>query len=227
MFVVMAAILAAFAPANLPEAIAEVSKLIGPVLILVCLFLVLWFRAPKVQRDEARTQLVLIQETMISKLELVFDPDEYKSCTMSWWTRNEQTEELGTTTLFRVGVRNLGTSTIEDVYVSIEKLSPQEIRFGPMPLGVMNLIGIPDDKQRPYMFTLHPGPGPSQFVDVVYKSNIDDGIYLGYALATVYNRINVGQRYTVTLVARGRNVQPCERQFSIDIDTNGDLLFEI
>lgn len=141
------------------------------------------------------------------KIELVFDPDKYDSCQMDWQD-SQELEPGGLTitgihTLYRVGVRNLGTRTIDDVTVSVREYGlTQGLHYGPVPLGVMNT------NPPTTTFTLHPSKEPSRFIDVCHKPGVGEGadaISLGYLLP-VGNALPGGQQYTLHLEATGRDV---------------------
>ena len=133
--------------------------------------------------------------------------------------------DSGPHTLYRVGIQNLGGKTIEDVKVSLEKLEPQGIAFGPIRLMFMHerTIGL-ETRQN-----LHPGDGPSLFVDVIQMDDIyvevgTRQMYMCYAITGVPMNLEPRQ-YRLTLLAEGQDVPSVRRVFIVDFDDIGKLLF--
>lgn len=130
-----------------------------------------------------------------------------------------------TVRLFRVVVINTSVATtIEGVKLCLPHFEPQGHRLGEpwMRLlqdntadGHVSSSGIPVN------------PSGRLFVNVVQKrltNDPKDEIVLCYANPSLPRAIPAG-RYTLTLRAEGSNVPPCPKQFVVDVDENGGLVF--
>jgi hypothetical protein len=149
-----------------------------------------------------------LEKQLLPRLDLVFG--DFPACCDHWITNAH------TNTLYRVGLVNLGGKTIEDVRVSLEKLEPQGITFGPIKLKFMH--------QRLYdeKYNLDPGTKPTVFVDVIqviYITQETDrcNFRLQYALEDIPSYINPGN-YRLSLVTEGKDVPPCRKSFLVSWD---------
>jgi len=145
-----------------------------------------------------------LQRHLSPRLKLVFG--DFPSCIQRRRINDH------TLTLFRVGLINQGGRTIENVQVSLERLEPQSIPFGPIKLWFMH------QRQPGEEFSLHPGTEPSLFVDVIEDVFVNDPpkrvFNLRYAVSGVPNAIEPGN-YRLILLAEGQDVQPCRKAFLV------------
>jgi hypothetical protein len=154
-----------------------------------------------------------LEDLLSPKLDLALG--DYPSCRHQW------TSGIYTTnTLYRVGLINLGGKTIDDVHVSLEKLEPQGIPFGPIKLTVMN-------QREDVMLNLNPGTIPSKFIDViqVITSENQSIFSLQYDVKGVPNEIKPGN-YRLNLLAEGKDVPSCRKSFLITWDGNNSKFVE-
>ena len=121
--------------------------------------------------------------------------------------------------LFRVGIRNRGAITIEQVSVKLEDIRPQ-----PQGLGIPLTLHPKDDHYRSE-FPLH--GGQTEHIDLFLKRDEVGQPRKGYF---VICHVAAGERresafavgqYAVTLSASGQNTRTCEGQFNIDVDAHG------
>jgi hypothetical protein len=143
-----------------------------------------------------------LQKQLSPKLDMVFDNSP--SCIHIYKVNDN------TSTLYRIGLINLGGKTIENIKVSLEQLEPQNITFGPVKLLFMNQRLVNEE------FNLHPGLKPALFVDVIQDGYINDPpeqvFILRYAIDNVPCVIKPGS-YRLNLLAEGKDVPPCRKSF--------------
>jgi hypothetical protein len=155
--------------------------------------------------------IFFLHRQLTPRLELVFD--SFPSC------RHDFLFQGRAATLFRVGLINHGGKTIENVRVSLEYIEPQGITFVPVRLRFMH-ERRPDEE-----FGLHPGKIPSLFVDVITDvrsgestESIQQRIFiLQYAVDGIPNVLQP-DKYRLTLLAEGRDVQPDRKSFLVSWD---------
>lgn len=127
--------------------------------------------------------------------------------------------------LHRVGVRNAGPNTVDDVRLMLVDFQPQGAPFLPIPLRFMH-DDSPDGRISQRGVTLH--PGEIRHVDVVRLAEFGPGseeIEIRYAVPGAPNLIPRG-RYTFTVMVAGRNVEPDTRRFIVSVDHENMLHFD-
>ena len=131
---------------------------------------------------------------------------------------------------FRIGIKNIGSTTVEDVVVRLEELydlasdPPAKSPVPPVILRQMN--DNPFNGQYQQSFRLH--PGQIQYIDVAWKPEaavtIDpDQIRLGYAQMSP--SLISCRRHELLIQAAGRNVPAKSRWFFVDVNQDGQLIF--
>lgn len=131
---------------------------------------------------------------------------------------------------FRIGIKNIGGATVEDVVVRLEELydlvsdPPAKSPVPPVILRQMN--DNPFNGQYQQSFILH--PGQIQYIDVAWKPEaamaIDpDQIRLGYAQASP--SLISCRRHELLIQATGRNVSAKSQWFFVDVNQDGQLMF--
>ncbi|MDV2502782.1 MAG: hypothetical protein RX318_02355 [bacterium] len=165
-------------------------------------------------------------ELSLPRIDMFYDENDL-SCTKWGMTRDPTgTLSLLPHNLFRVGVKNLGNNTIENIKVFLEKIEPPVIRAEPM------LLRLSYDKPKEFLLSqagCNIDPQASVYVDVIEKIIAER--YHGKFLVAFASRFGflstiLEGRYILHLVAQGRDVQPCRKQFIIDIDEDGTPFFQ-
>lgn len=174
---------------------------------------------------ELNARAELMQQQLVPKLNIVFGqgpPFEEREI----WVGSTEVQRRW----FRIGVKNIGMVTLDEVVVRLEELydlsqdPPGKSPVPPIVLRQMN--DDPIDGRYQQSFTLN--PGSTQFIEVAWKPEADittdsDEIRLGYA-QTAPSMIPC-RRHELFIQATGRDVLAQGQWFFIDIDQDGHLLF--
>lgn len=129
------------------------------------------------------------------------------------------------TRLVRIAVKNISDVTVTGVKVQLEKILGQDIPFLPIDFHLTHDNPVVDNESK-QEFDLH--PGQTQFVDIAQKTERDPAyrgsIILWYATKGVPNQLQAN-RYELLIKVVGRDVVPLQKEFVLDVSTDGKLLF--
>jgi len=155
-------------------------------------------------------------------LDLVFDRDR-EPYLMTSHIFNMATGVPINARWYRVGVVNHWRSTIEEVRVTAERLTPPNLPGLPQVLHLMHDNPPPGTPFRD-QFSVPHGRTPSCYVDVVSKVIGQDIFQLEHITPGVTKQFPAG-RYEIVLLVRGRGTKSRQRTFILDLDNSGELRF--
>jgi hypothetical protein len=129
------------------------------------------------------------------------------------------------TRLVRIGVKNISDVTVTGVKVQAEKILGQDTPF--LPINFHLTHDNPNvDSEFKQEFDLH--PGQRQFVDIAQKTErgpaYKGNIILCYATKGVPNQLPAN-RYGLLVKVVGRDVVPLQKEFVLDVNSEGKLIF--
>lgn len=183
---------------------------------------------------ELRQEKLSVESRLSPKLAILFGPGSPFEYT---W-RTGSGEGAVDFRLFRIGVKNLGNETIDRVQVDLEAIKvfrdPEDInvvailvpmasfsRSLPVPLHVMHDNPPPG---QPFQRQFSLDSDEVQYIDVVQKATPFNLIKVCHIVPGVPGSLFSGA-YVLTILAHGRNVQSYRKNFVVDADDEGRLLF--
>jgi hypothetical protein len=156
-----------------------------------------WLPAPFLAWRRERLAVSALEQKLAPRLEMRFLDDTRTYCDL----RDEPT---GPYRLFRVGIKNVGGTSVDDVEVKLQHIEPPVWTYESPSLTAMHY------EQGPL------NPGAERFFDVV--DQLAHGVV---RLLPAPGQEIPSTSHTLTLEAYGRNVAPCSGVFVVDFTPSG------
>lgn len=125
--------------------------------------------------------------------------------------------------LFRIGIKNLGGQTLENVKVALVAVDPDPPPFLPIALCQTH-------DRKPYKDSFVLNPGPPQHIDVAYASRLDPTqdwcFQLCYTLGDIPAVWRPGT-YTLAITASARDTAPETRTFVLSVSGSRPTFREV
>jgi len=155
-----------------------------------------------------RVTVIRLRERITPKFEIIFDPN----CPSCVWEPEPGVRWI------RIGLRNMGIESIDAVVVSLAELRPNPAQVLQLPTA----LRVKDDRSEDGQpIILHPSEDEHVHIDVVAQRWDRDGMFqINFAPRGVPSHILPGS-YVGTIVAQGRDVPPCRRQFILEPQHHG------
>lgn len=174
--------------------------------------------------EEKSQEATELRKRLEPEVEIVYDPKRFPACIMdNIWDDADGVHVIDR--LVRVGIQNLGGTSVFDVGVQLESIEPQTTHFLPARLAWMHEVyrGMVDPNQGT---TLNPGTAPTLYASVARKrsaGNASEFIVLQYAGAHLPPDQLMPGRYNLTLIVSGRDMPAVRGHFVLSVGADGVL----
>ena len=167
---------------------------------------------------ELRKETKGLEEKLQPQLDILFG-DQYPYVESISYRQEDGSRTTGK--IYRVGVTNRGKETVGRVGVELERTEPPVPVPSHVALHIMH--DNPEIEGGLYRREFPLDPGRPVYIDLVQKDSKSGDILICHTIYGISRAIPAGQ-YAFTVLVYGHNSAPSRREFSIEVQEDGNLV---